>query len=98
MSKQVRIQDDIELAGSSSETRSSTKAKSNLSSMPTKYKVLLLVAGVLTVLVVGLVVAVAIGASVVVGRNSDSHHGDPMIDEDTKIQLRQVCPIIFNYV
>lgn len=84
--------DNIELAGSSSER--STKARSNLSSMPRKYKALLLVAGVLAALVVGLLVAIAVGASVVFS-HSDSHHpGDPMIDEETRMELlKQVCPI-----
>lgn len=91
MSKQVRIVDNIELAGSSSET--SVKARSNLSSMPRKYKALLLVAGVLAALLVGVLVAVAVGASVVFS-HSDSHHGDPMIDEETMMELkRQVWPI-----
>ena len=91
MSKQVRIVDNIELAGSSSET--SVKARSNLSSMPRKYKALLLVAGVLAAL--GVLVAVAVGVSTsIVFRHSDSHHGDPMIDEETMMKLkRQVWSI-----
>ena len=86
MSKQVRIVDNIELAGSSSET--SVKGRSNLSSMSRKYKALLLIAGVLAALVVGVLVAVAVGASVIF-RHSDSHHGDPMIDEETMMELKK---------
>ena len=91
MSKQVHILDNVELAGSSSETN--VKSKSNLSSMPRKYKALLLVAGVLAVLAVGLLIAVTVGTSVVFSRSGHSEdaeqQGDPMIDDETRMQLRK---------
>ena len=97
MSKQVRILDNIESAGSLSEK--SVKAKSNLSSMPRKYKVLLLVAGLLAAFAVGVLIVVAVGTSLVFTRDSapgQSEHaeiqGDPMIDRATREQLlKQVC-------
>ena len=91
MSKQVRILDNIELGSSSSSSETSVKAKSNLSPMPRKYKALLLVAGILATLVVGLLIAVTVGASVVFSHRSQ-HHGDPMIDQEKRAELlKQVC-------
>ena len=97
MSKQVRIQDNVELADSSSEM--SVKAKSNLSSMLRKYKALLLVAGELATLVVGLLIAVTVGASVVFSHSGQSEEqGDPMIDMETRMQLQKqvyTCTLLF---
>ena len=101
MSKQVQILDNIELGSSSSSSETSVKAKSNLSPMPRKYKALLLLAGVLATLVVGLLIAVTVGVSVVFSHRSQ-HHGDPMIDQETRMDpmidqetrmelLKQVC-------
>lgn len=96
MSKQVRILDNIELASSSSET--SVKAKSNLSSMPRRYKALLLVAGVLAMVAVGLLIAVTVGTSIVFSHSGHSEvaeqRGDPLIDDDTKMQLLKQVRIL----
>ena len=94
----MRILDNVELADSSS--KMSVKAKSNLSSMPRKYKALLLVAGVLAVLVVGLLIAVTVGASVVFSHSGQSEEqGDPMIDMETRMQLRKqvyTCMLLWH--
>ena len=99
MSKQVHTLDNVELASKSSSERSANynycKAKSNLSpSMSRKHKALLLVAGVVAALVLGLLIALAVGVSVVFRHSGQHSTGDPMIDDETQMRLlRQVSRI-----